>query len=109
MSVRVERMLFIDQPFDKVYLVIGTALRNIGAEIKYVDQTCGKFTASRGASFTSWGETITIQPFNTPKGCSLHIISVCSLPTQIVDWGKNQDNIDRFAAELSFLLRVPVY
>jgi hypothetical protein len=109
MAANAEKMVYIDLPFEQVYLVLGTALTNMGAKIKSADQTSGVLTASRGASLSSWGETITISPYRTPRGCSLKIKSECSLPTQIFDWGKNSENINRFAIELSSLLQVPIY
>ena len=49
---------------------------------------------NRGMSFTSWGEEITI--LLTPLGdsqTSMHIVSACVMPTQIIDFGKNRDNV----------------
>ena len=47
-----------------------------------------------GTTFTSWGEkiTITLTVINN-NSTSVHIHSECGMPTQIVDWGKNTQNI----------------
>ena len=109
MAASVEKMLFIDLPFEQVYGVIGSALQQIGATISYVDPHSCIFVASRKVSMTSWGETITISPFRTSKGCSLRIKSECSLPTQLIDWGKNNENIKNFSFALSKILNTPIY
>ena len=47
-----------------------------------------------GTTFTSWGEKITITLI--PKDStytSLTILSECGMPTQIIDWGKNKQNV----------------
>ncbi len=44
-----------------------------------------------GVTFTSWGEKVTVTL--TPVGymvTQLHIHSVCAMPTQVADWGKNR-------------------
>jgi hypothetical protein len=45
----------------------------------------------------------------TVKGSAVRIRSECSMTTQLVDWGKNKKNIERFAQELERLLGAPVY
>jgi hypothetical protein len=108
MAANATRMLYINLPFETVYPVIGMALTNIGATLKNVDPNTGRFFATRGFSLTSYGENITIQPYRTPTGCSLDVKSECSVPTVIIDWGKNTENITKLAFELSRILQVPV-
>lgn len=67
--------------------------------------TCVWFRFHHGTSFTSWGEkiTITLTPlFNGQTDA--HVYSECGMPTQVIDWGKNQqvvcniiEYIERFA------------
>ena len=47
-----------------------------------------------GTTFTSWGEkiTITLKRINEVS-TSLDIHSECGMPTQIIDWGKNRQNV----------------
>lgn len=48
-----------------------------------------------GVTFTSWGERITIELRPINEGAvSVTITSECVVPTQIVDWGKNKQNLD---------------
>ena len=49
------------------------------------------FRLHHGATFTSWGEKITITL--TPCGANatqVTIHSECGMPTQVIDWGKNK-------------------
>ncbi|GEM_PF-1658739 len=108
MAANSTRMLYINLPFETVYPVIGMALTNIGAKLKNVDPNTGLFFATCGFTLTSYGENITIQPYRTPTGCSLNVKSECSIPTQIIDWGKNTENINKLAFELSRILQVPI-
>ena len=54
------------------------------------------FRFRQGVSLTSWGEDIEVHlyPCNDVQTV-VDIVSKCSLPTQIVDWGKNSENINR--------------
>ena len=47
-----------------------------------------------GGSFSSWGEKITIT-LNRISNVSTSMIihSECGMPTQVIDWGKNQQNV----------------
>ena len=47
-----------------------------------------------GTTFSSWGEKITITVNEISPVCTrVDIRSECGMPTQIVDWGKNRQNI----------------
>lgn len=52
------------------------------------------YSFSHGISFTSWGESITINVFSLQQGTQISIWSECSFPTQLIDWGKNRSNVD---------------
>lgn len=54
-----------------------------------------QFNFKHSASFTSWGEhiSVTLYPINENE-TSVNIRSECSMPTQIIDWGQNSDNIN---------------
>ena len=49
------------------------------------------FRIHHGASFTSWGEkiTITLSPLSE-NSTQVTILSECGMPTQVIDWGKNK-------------------
>lgn len=50
---------------------------------------------SHSISFSSWGENITVMLTSQGSQTVVDITSECSMPTQIVDWGKNAENIQR--------------
>ena len=52
------------------------------------------FRFHHGMSFTSYGEkiTITLTPF-APNATRVDVLSECGMPTQIIDWGKNRQNV----------------
>ena len=58
------------------------------------------FRIHHGATFTSWGEkiTVTLEYFGASTGVS--VLSECGLPTQVVDWGKNASNVRAIFAYL---------
>ena len=60
------------------------------------------FRFIHGMSFRSYGEKITVTV--TPQGpqTGLHVLSECGMPTQIIDYGKNRNNV---TAILSFIDR----
>ncbi len=69
---------------------------------EYADGCGGAvFTLHEGVSFASWGEDIEIHmyPYNNMQ-TMVDIQSKCCLPTQIVDWGKNHENIQRILTPL---------
>jgi hypothetical protein len=47
-----------------------------------------------GVTFTSWGEkiTVTLTPI-APNAVRVDVHSECGMPTQVIDWGKNKQNI----------------
>jgi hypothetical protein len=50
----------------------------------------GMWHVSPGVSLMSWGETMTIAPL-APN--ILRVRSECGMPTQCIDWGKNEKNV----------------
>lgn len=53
------------------------------------------FSYSHGVTFTSWGENITVTLSMSPNNMvRVDVRSECSVPTQIIDWGKNKENVN---------------
>jgi hypothetical protein len=48
-------------------------------------------------SLVSWGETLTV----SLVAGQITVRSVCSWPLQIIDWGKNRQNVERFLVPFS--------
>jgi hypothetical protein len=55
------------------------------------------FRVSSGMSFGSWGENITVQRVAADR---ITVRSECSFPTQVFDWGRNEQNVKRFLMTL---------
>jgi hypothetical protein len=55
------------------------------------------FRATVPMNMMSWGETI----FISITDGRIAIRSVCSLPLQLFDWGKNKQNVEQFLARFS--------
>ena len=53
------------------------------------------FHLSSKVSFTSWGEDIQVTLIDQGNQTYVDIYSACSLATQVIDWGKNQENVNR--------------
>jgi len=88
----------------KVYPVeIGyfiTALQNIGGYVKGFSFNGavpfnGGMTVhlKHGVSMSSWGESIRVTLYNQGGQTGVEVYSECDMPTQIIDWGKNSENV----------------
>jgi hypothetical protein len=77
------------------------ALKNMGAEI--LEQNPFSISAKTGISLRSFGEIIQVDIKTLEIGCQINIDSRCSMSSTLVDWGKNQNNIDEFFAQLERL------
>lgn len=42
----------------------------------------------------SWGENVLATIGYGPRGAVLTLRSECALPTQVIDWGKNRQNVE---------------
>ena len=60
------------------------------------------FYFDHGISMSSWGETITIGLTPLQPGMTrVDITSKCDMPTQIIDWGKNSNNVNAISVYIS--------
>ncbi|MGM0700334.1 MAG: hypothetical protein ACQEVD_15910 [Actinomycetota bacterium] len=60
----------------------------------------GLLSASINTNWKSWGEKLTIHVDQVPEGTLVRIRSECAFSLQIIDWGKNKDNVQRIRAGL---------
>lgn len=67
---------------------------NLELKSENPSQTGVWFRFHHGVTFTSWGEkiTVTLTPVSA-EVTSVNAHSECGMPTQIVDWGKNKQNV----------------
>jgi DNA segregation ATPase FtsK/SpoIIIE-like protein len=56
-----------------------------------------QFRVQSALSFGSWGENITVLRVAPDR---IQVRSECVLPTQVFDWGRNEQNVKRFFATL---------
>lgn len=63
-------------------------------KVDFVDQSHYRILCSTGANMMTWGEQITISFFDPQDGGTRIIAeSKPKLPTTLVDWGHNQENV----------------
>lgn len=69
------------------------ALEKCKFKIVSVDESSGKIYAKSKINFWSFSEKIDVK---IEDNGSVTMRSECYLPTQIVDWGKNRENVEKF-------------
>lgn len=58
-----------------------------------------------GVTFTSWGENILIKLIPSgPDLVNVEVFSECVMPTQFIDWGVNNQNVNNILAYISYNL-----
>lgn len=62
-----------------------------------------QFSANTGFNFFSFGETITVEIYSDSM---IKVESKCNSPIQLVDWGKNKQNVQVFFAKLRMAANV---
>ncbi len=99
MAARAEQTRVLNMPIDFVV----NKMRQIGNSDLRVNLTSENpmppngvwFRVLHGTSFSSWGEKITVTlTALSPQSTQIHILSECGMPTQLVDWGKNNKNVN---------------
>ena len=97
MAAKFRQDVLLNKPFQNV-LVAARNIANINRSFTYTGempyQNGCQVNFSRGMSVTSWGEkiTVTLLPINEYQ-TGITVYSECALPTQIIDWGKNKENV----------------
>jgi hypothetical protein len=81
------------------------ALNTLGFKIKNSDEFNGTIEARKGASIRSWGEGIKISITPSNGGSQVYVES--DVRYQVVDYGKNKDNVDKILTELDNRLLSP--
>ena len=59
--------------------------------------------ARTSISLTSWGETVIVQVQVSGNVTYLNVQSKCF---QLIDWGKNQENINKFLTKLNLIISI---
>jgi hypothetical protein len=83
---------------------IEEALKNAGFKKVGLDKDENRFYAQTKFSMSSFSEYIEVSFSHDHFSIDLKFKSICALPTQIVDWGKNKRNYKKFEKELEKLM-----
>lgn len=84
--------------------IILEALKNSGFRKVRLDEDDKRFYAQTRFSMSSFSEYIEVSVSHDNLSTELKFKSICALPTQIYDWGKNKRNFRRFEKELEKLI-----
>ena len=83
---------------------IEEALKNAGFKKVGLDKDENRFYAQAKFSMSSFSEYIEVSFSHDNFSTDLKFKSICALPTQVVDWGKNKRNYKKFEKELKKLM-----
>lgn len=78
------------------------AIQQCGWRVTFMQQST--IRATSGISFTSWGEEILVQVQVANGITYLNMQSKSAFA--LIDWGKNQSNVDKFIATLGRMLPI---
>ncbi|WP_053990970.1 hypothetical protein [Mangrovimonas sp. TPBH4] len=84
--------------------IVKQALKDCHFKSVGVDKDTLKCYAQTSFSMSSFSEYIEVSLKEVDQHTELHFISICALPTQIYDWGKNKRNYKKFIKALQPLL-----
>jgi hypothetical protein len=73
----------------------------IGAGIRRRDQAAGRLEAVVPISWRSWGEKMGVEVLGVDGDALVQVKSRSTLPTTLIDWGKNAENVRRFLGTLA--------
>ena len=84
--------------------IVSKALKNAGFNKVGFDEEENRFYAQSKVTMSSWAEYVEVKINGTENKTELVFKSICALPTQVYDWGKNKRNWKKFEKELNKLL-----
>ena len=88
--------------------MIKEALKNAGFKKVGIDEDEDRYYAKTKFSISSFSEYIEVTFISIQGETEIKFKSICALPTQIIDWGKNKRNYKRFEKELKKLMPKPI-
>jgi hypothetical protein len=86
--------------------IIKEALQNSGFKNIGFDEDENRFYAKTRFSMSSWSEYVEVKIDRSQNETEIEFKSICAMPTQIYDWGKNKRNYTKFESELKKLMPV---
>lgn len=84
--------------------LIKQALENSGFKEIRLNKLENCYFAKTKFSMSSFTELIEVQAIQKEGGTEINFKSICSLPTQIYDWGKNKRNFSKFEKKLEIIM-----
>jgi len=84
---------------DALKSAIEAAFESLGW--RYSTVSLFAYRASLSPNLLSWGERIVVEIL---PGGEIQVTSKCAYPLQIIDWGKNRQNVRQFFARLDLSL-----
>ncbi len=95
-----------NHPYNMVYVQCLESANRNEFDIKKENISTGKIEFKVGWSLVSFGEKFIITIIEEePKKTSVTVTSAASVSLQIIDWGKNSDNIKEFYQTLNEILK----
>src|SRR2546423_3055595 len=94
--VKKQGQIQLSGPIAEAYTKSARGLNVIGASVTKEDRNAGRIDAKIGMSLTSWGEKLVVEISGTDNAVNISITSSTTYAFTLVDWGKNQSNVDRF-------------
>jgi hypothetical protein len=91
-----EREFHLEVSRSEAFRLSEEALIIVGGRISLRDQAAGRLAATTPFSFKSFGETVQVEVSGANGDIRVQVKSASRLPTTLVDWGTNDDNIRRF-------------
>ncbi|HEY9075732.1 MAG TPA: hypothetical protein VIO61_04275 [Anaerolineaceae bacterium] len=100
MTAKASKSFQLDVPFEAGVVIARNVLTDLRINIIQLDPNSGIIRAKKNMSWVSWGEMIDVRITPFTGGCQVWIESHCMMPTQIVDWGANANNVKNFETRL---------
>lgn len=102
MGARKDKAIEVDGTLPAIASAIEDALQSMGVQILFRAPEQGSFSARTGATIWSFGEQINIVTEQPAAGRM--VVRVSSETGQLVDWGKNAQNLQQFEQALTAAL-----
>lgn len=94
-------------PYNVVYIKCHEAAINLNFNITKEDIAGGEILFKVGMTLLSWGEFFKILITNVSTNLTrVEVASEAAFQAQLIDWGKNNENIKDFFKTLTELLKV---
>jgi hypothetical protein len=96
-----QKTVIVDSDASTALNAARQAISQCGWKVAMMDASIIK--AQTSISLTSWGETVIVQVQVSGNVTYLNVQSKCF---QLIDWGKNQENVDKFLTNLNKIISI---